>query len=222
MTTHRRPEIPFTDAPRGTCRWCGQYIVVESGQREGEVNKRRRWHPACVDIYNVSDPREARRRIRKRDRGHCARCGVDTYKVRREFMKIKRGRFDSIRAAGYKPRKSFWELDHIVPLIDDGSHDDDNLQTLCTPCHSAKTAEEASERALRSREAEAASSKPIAEPTPQSLNPKKKLAKKPGKRVEHNSLDELFEAADAVNARVKQVLAPGKREPSPTSETPTA
>ncbi|MCH7868894.1 MAG: HNH endonuclease [Myxococcales bacterium] len=98
--------------------------------------------------------------MRKRDRGRCVTCHVDTYKVRRELRKIGRGRTRAIRDRGYKPRQSFWELDHIVPLIDGGSHDDENLQTLCIPCHTAKTAEEARARAARSRSAAKAEAVP--------------------------------------------------------------
>lgn len=226
MTTHRRPDIPYTDAPRGTCRWCGQYIVFEVGDRCGEVNKRRRWHQACVDTYNESDPREARRRIRKRDRGRCADCCVDTYKVRRELMKLGRGRAKSIRAKGYKPGKSFWELDHIVPLIDGGAHNDENLQTLCTPCHAAKTADEARERARRSREAAlanvATTSAQLEEPqaTEPPSAPEPASAMRMSRNVKHKSLDELFDDADAVNARVRQVLS--ERDDTRSSETPTA
>ena len=32
------------------------------------------------------------------------------------------------------------EVDHIVPLEDGGTHDEANLQALCKPCHSSKTA----------------------------------------------------------------------------------
>lgn len=39
------------------------------------------------------------------------------------------------------------QLDHITPLIDGGSDDDENLQGLCDDCHKAKTADEASRRA---------------------------------------------------------------------------
>ncbi|UZE12777.1 HNH endonuclease [Pseudomonas sp. B21-053] len=35
------------------------------------------------------------------------------------------------------------EVDHIVNLAQGGSDNDDNLQAMCTPCHKAKTAREA-------------------------------------------------------------------------------
>jgi len=151
MTINRRPEIRFSDAPQGECRWCGEAILFEAGDKQGSVNRRRRWHQACVDTYNESDPREARRRVRKRDRGRCAMCRVDTSKIRREVR--GRGRAKQLRALGYKIRGSLWELDHVVPLIDGGSHELANLQSLCTPCHKKKTADEARQRA-RCRQAE--------------------------------------------------------------------
>ena len=147
MALDRRPSIPFSDAERGTCRWCGQRILHESGPRKGETNRRRRWHPACVDEYNQSDPREARRRVRKRDRGFCAACGLDTYALRRRLR--GRGSHRKLRALGYQPRRSLWELDHIVPLVDGGGHELGNLQTLCVPCHREKTLGEAAQRRAR-------------------------------------------------------------------------
>jgi len=149
MTAHRRPEIRFSDADRGTCRWCGEAIVYGDGPKQGTPDRRRRWHPDCVEDYNRSDPREARRRVRKRDRGICAACGIDT----RALEKAHRGRgaAKALRALGFVPRRSLWELDHVVPLIDGGGHDLANLQTLCTPCHRSKTAAEARDRAMRQR-----------------------------------------------------------------------
>jgi len=153
VSDHRRPRIPFSDAKRGTCRWCGEATLHEKGPKKGEVNRRRRWHDACVDSYNESDPREARRRVRRRDRGRCAACNLDTYALRRQQK--GRGSHRRLRDLGFVPQRSLWELDHIVPLVDGGSHDLDNLQTLCTPCHKAKTVSEASERRERcSRSAE--------------------------------------------------------------------
>jgi 5-methylcytosine-specific restriction protein A len=34
------------------------------------------------------------------------------------------------------------EVDHIIPLRDGGTHDDENLQPLCKSCHSKKTRRE--------------------------------------------------------------------------------
>jgi len=195
MSGHRRPRIPFDDAPRGTCRWCGGAILHESGKHRGEINRRRRWHPACVDAYNASDPREARRRIRRRDRGRCASCGVDTYRVRRELAKLGRGRARATRERGYKPGRSFWELDHIVALIDGGGHEDANLQTLCTPCHTAKTAQEARARAARRADERAG---------PATAPPVSRSA--PARRGADEDLEALFDSADEVNARVARSL----------------
>ena len=41
------------------------------------------------------------------------------------------------------------ETDHIVPLHRGGTNEWTNLQSLCKPCHAAKTAREAVERAGR-------------------------------------------------------------------------
>ncbi len=166
MSEHRRPEIRFTDAERGRCRWCGETIAHETGPKKGETNRRRRWHPACLEIYDASDPREARSRVRKRDRTVCAACRLDTNALRREVR--GRGRARILREKGFVPRRSLWELDHIVPLIDGGGHELENLQTLCTPCHKKKSAREATDRAARLRtsdlpKTESKSPKPTAE-----------------------------------------------------------
>jgi 5-methylcytosine-specific restriction enzyme A len=34
------------------------------------------------------------------------------------------------------------QVDHIVPKAEGGTDDDDNLQAICSPCHTAKTAQE--------------------------------------------------------------------------------
>ncbi|MFP8877484.1 MAG: HNH endonuclease signature motif containing protein [Myxococcota bacterium] len=149
LAAHRRPEIPFSDAPQGICRWCGEEILHASGPRKGKPNLRRRWHPACVDEYNQSDPRAARRVIRKRDRGFCADCGLDTYALRRRLR--GRGSHRKLRELGFHARRSLWELDHIVPLVEGGGHHPTNLQTLCVPCHRRKSVREAAERRASQR-----------------------------------------------------------------------
>ena len=200
MTDHRRPPIPFTDAERGVCRWCGKEILYLKGDHKGQRDRRRRWHPECVEAYEASDPREARRRIRKRDRGRCADCGLDTYGLRRSLR--GRGMTQALRERGFVPRRSLWELDHIVPLVDGGSHDPSNLQTLCTPCHKKKTAQEARQRAAQRSE------------TPAPLAPEKtKEAKKSDpptprrKKASAESLEQILEKADQTNDRVSSFLA---------------
>jgi 5-methylcytosine-specific restriction protein A len=64
-----------------------------------------------------------RNRIRKRDCGLCQECK-------------RQGRV----AAGH-------QVDHIIPLWAGGSDEDNNKETLCIPCHDAKTAREAKQRA---------------------------------------------------------------------------
>jgi hypothetical protein len=44
-----------------------------------------------------------------------------------------------------------WHADHIAPLADGGAHEALNLQPLCAPCHTIKTAHENSARARRIR-----------------------------------------------------------------------
>jgi len=169
--------IRFSAAPRGICRWCGEAILYGPGPKQGALDRRRRWHPACVDAYNESDPRLLRRRVQKRDRGVCRSCGVDTRALARELRGP--GRAKRMRALGFQPRRSLWELDHVVPLIEGGSHDADNLQTLCVPCHRKKSAAETRERARARQDAGPAAAE----------------------------IDALLERADAANARVEALLA---------------
>lgn len=43
------------------------------------------------------------------------------------------------------------EVDHVTPLADGGTDTPENLQSLCTPCHLAKSSAEAARRAGRER-----------------------------------------------------------------------
>jgi 5-methylcytosine-specific restriction endonuclease McrA len=209
MTAHRRPTIQFSDAPQGTCRWCGESILHAVGDHAGEINRRRRWHPECVEIYNASDPREARRIVRKRDRAICAHCQLDTKKLKREMK--GRGRAKKLREQGFVPRHSLWELDHILPLIDGGSHALENLQTLCTPCHKAKTANEARERAQAVQavvDPETPEHEPATKPeievvdsTPASQPPARR------RKARAPALATVLDQADEVNTRIEALLA---------------
>lgn len=49
--------------------------------------------------------------------------------------------------AAARGRKTWWEADHILPVVEGGDSSLDNIRTLCIPCHRAATA------ALRARRA---------------------------------------------------------------------
>jgi 5-methylcytosine-specific restriction protein A len=42
-------------------------------------------------------------------------------------------------------------VDHVTPKSEGGTDDDDNLQSICDPCHVAKTAEESARAKARRR-----------------------------------------------------------------------
>jgi len=74
--------------------------------------------PGRVERKRGSAGAKDRNQIKARDCGLCRKCGA----------------LGSV-------------VDHIVPLWKGGSDEPENKQTLCDPCHDAKTAQEAAERA---------------------------------------------------------------------------
>lgn len=96
--------------------------------------------------------------VERRDRGRCARCGLDTRDLMQIFHRIADHARDfglhGITAAravgaalGYTdwPVRALHEIHHIVPvavLLERGEseHRAANLETLCRPCHAAADA----------------------------------------------------------------------------------
>lgn len=93
--------------------------------------------------------------MNKRDKGICKICGMDTFLVHR----IARRMDDDECAIGMMvllgwsaskaERGILWEADHILPLVEGGSHALDNLRVLCVPCHVKVTSELAGRIAKR-------------------------------------------------------------------------
>ena len=87
----------------------------------------------------------------ERDAGVCALCNVDTHKLRRRVMRLPFAqRMRELRALQergviHRKRKSWWEADHIRPVVEGGDSNLENVRTLCIPCHREVT------RALRLR-----------------------------------------------------------------------
>lgn len=122
-TAHRKPLMPFKDAPNGVCRLCG-----------GEATKPRiRWcSNKCLDFWNlISLPRVARRHLWRRDKGHCVKCGD----------------FDEFWEADHA--KPLVECDRS----DLSAFGLDNLRTLCRSCHKKETSELAVRRAANKAKA---------------------------------------------------------------------
>ena len=137
LTEHRTPPKPdsYYRDRKGYCRMCSRVIKTP----QGKTNMRARWHRWCVKQYNIIyNPTEARKTLWKRDRGQCAEC---------QDVMPKRTRSKELK----------WHVDHIRPLyeqkglkfkeLDLSYWEEDNLQTLCQPCHAAKSAQEAGLRA---------------------------------------------------------------------------
>lgn len=137
----RIPPRPATydSAKPGQCRFCSKPVF-----RGKHINKRAQWHASCALTWTImNSPQDARRFVFIRDRGMCARCGVDCSPRGQEHAR----QIVSKLMQGYEIRKlGLWELDHIVPLFAaDGNPDMwklPNLQSLCPPCHLAKGRED--------------------------------------------------------------------------------
>lgn len=136
VTTGARPTGALG---RPLCRWCQLEILAP---------RRRTFCSAyCVHQWRLrSDPGYLRDQVFARDRGHCALCDTDTVGA---YGQLKRSR-GAVRAellamwglAFVAARRSLWDADHIVPVVEGGGQCDlENLRTLCLPCHREQTAE---------------------------------------------------------------------------------
>ena len=129
--------LPKGPNGRALCRWC-----------QLEVQPRRftfcsDW---CVHEWRLrTDPAYLRDQVFARDKGVCAICSID---ARIAFFELRRSRGlhrERLLARwGFKrmTRKSLWDADHIVPVVEGGGECDLlNLRTLCLVCHRQQTLE---------------------------------------------------------------------------------
>src|SRR5258708_39203139 len=120
---------------RSLCLWCSL-----------EVHQRRFTFFAdwCVHEWRLrSDPGYLREQVLKRDRGVCAICRID---ARAAYGELRRSRgthrLRLLVKWGLKrlTRKTLWDADHILPVVEGGGECDlGNLRTLCLRCHREQT-----------------------------------------------------------------------------------
>jgi 5-methylcytosine-specific restriction endonuclease McrA len=108
-----------------------------------------------------TDPGYLRDKVLERDRGICASCGVDCLHAELQLKRLRgAARLKACLAWGLRPgsRKSLWDADHIVPVVEGGGECDlENLRTLCLKCHRTVTAELLKRRRSPSSNVKAAS-----------------------------------------------------------------
>lgn len=173
------PRALMEKGPRGhpLCRWC---------HRETPHPHNTFCGPACVHAWKLrADAGYLRGCVYARDHGVCAQCGTDTARLIDELAArvpcVVAGspyarRIDPIlgkhrallTARRYDLGRSLWAADHIVPVSQGGGQCDlGNIQTLCVPCHKAKSRAEAQKRANDKRrdKARGAVPSPPAKPT---------------------------------------------------------
>jgi 5-methylcytosine-specific restriction protein A len=117
------------------CRWCDLEVPAPRRTFCSE------W---CVHEWRLrTDTGYLRDRVLARDKGICALCGTNTLEA---WLQLKRARGDR-RAQRLQhwgltrmSRKSLWDADHIVPVVEGGGECDlSNIRTLCLRCHNQVT-----------------------------------------------------------------------------------
>jgi len=152
-------KLPKGPNGRPCCRQCG---------KECPTARNTFCSPACVHAWKLTtDPGYQRAHVFERDHGICSSCSLDTAALERSFREAKRALYrerhhggslphvssdvwrwgyrevdERLRALGFIAGRSFWEMDHIVPVVEGGGGCSlDNLRTLCRPCHVRVTRE---------------------------------------------------------------------------------
>jgi len=117
------------------CRLCGK---TPDGRN-------RTWHTDCWKAFEPQTSRywsTLRQQIFIRDNAVCKKCLISVDEKSWKKNDLREWKRDN-------RLKSLFEVDHIVPICENGSHAESNLELLCGVCHRRKTAKEHSGRAKR-------------------------------------------------------------------------
>ncbi len=140
-----RAALPTGPSGRHLCRWCS--LEVPKGRQTF-------CSQFCVEEWRLrSNPGYLREKVQERDKGVCALCRVDCITEWNRLRKLRgAGRHKALAEwnLANRFRRSLWDADHIVPVVEGGGECDlSNLRTLCLKCHRAVTG------ALRARRKDA-------------------------------------------------------------------
>lgn len=154
--TLNNKDLPFDSVfPKilGKCAYCGVPIV---GRRKKWCGKTCGYQAFTEVMARRGNSKALRELALERDNGICAKCGVDSLKLYRilsaaegvaywddarlhpnrpHFILLK----DLVQKLGYGLVQTLWQADHIIEVRHGGSHEMDNIQTLCIKCHKLKT-----------------------------------------------------------------------------------
>jgi 5-methylcytosine-specific restriction protein A len=139
-------KLPKGPHGRALCRRC---------HREVPPNRRAWCSEACVEAYrDETDWNRAVYRVKKRDRGVCAKCGLDCIALEAKLWGLPHlaRRAELVRIGFKRWPNRLWEIDHAIPLCEGGARCDlTNLRTLCWKCHAGETRKLAKRRAAARR-----------------------------------------------------------------------
>jgi 5-methylcytosine-specific restriction protein A len=134
-----RERLPTGANGRKLCRWCNLEVPL------GRLTFCSNW---CVEEWRLrTDPGYIREKVLQRDRGVCAQCGVDCLEAWTHLKRLRgaarlKARIAWGLPAGAVRRKSLWDADHIIPVVEGGGECDlENIRTLCLKCHRLVTAQ---------------------------------------------------------------------------------
>jgi 5-methylcytosine-specific restriction protein A len=141
-----KTSLPKGPNGRNLCRWCSLEVP------KGRLTFCSDW---CVEEWRLrTDPGYVREKVFQRDQGICALCRLDCEAAWRQLKRLRgAARLRNLKEWGLKSlsRKSLWDADHIVPVVEGGGECDlANIRTLCLKCHRAATAELRKRRATGS------------------------------------------------------------------------
>ena len=124
---------------RNLCRWCSLEVP------KGRLTFCSDW---CVEEWRLrTDPGYLREKVLQRDQGVCAQCGIDCLAALRHLKRLRgaarlKAQMEWGLRAGRSMRKSLWDADHIIPVVEGGGECDlENIRTLCLKCHRVATAQ---------------------------------------------------------------------------------